>query len=142
MVGLGIGGFRNKSSKILILECLQSLIDVLCIHRLIQPRSSMEGPFHDHGNNYPFPVRTIKLTHRFVPIPQFLHDLDSRRLILRENAAELHKKPITDHTFSKLPDIRVCGGPRSKERDVVIDTISRFEGRHNSIWEALHEDIS
>src|SRR4030042_6704794 len=128
MVGFTVRNIGNKPSKILILECLQSLIDVLCIHSLIQPRSSVEGPFHDHGNDNTFPVRGIKLTHRLVPIPQFLHDLDSRCLILRKYPTELHEESVSDHSFPKLPDIWVCGGPRSKERHVVIHTISRYEG--------------
>src|SRR4030042_1339576 len=101
----------------------------------------MEGPFHNHGNDNTFPVRGIKLTHRLISTPQFLHCLDSRCLILREYPTELHKKSITNHTFPKSPEIWVSGCPCSKERNIIVVTIGSFKRSNNSIRKALHEDI-
>src|SRR3989304_6256428 len=101
----------------------------------------MEGPLHNHGNDNTFPVRGIKLCHRLIPRPQFLHYLDSRCLILREYPTELHEKSVSDHTFPKPPDIWVSGCPGSKERNIIVVTIGSFEGSNNCIRKALHEDI-
>src|SRR4030065_1225942 len=101
----------------------------------------MERSLHNHSDDNTFPVRGIKLCHRLIPIPQFLHDLDSRCLILREYPTEFHEKSVSHHPLPKSPEIGVSRCPGSKERNFIVVTIGSLEGSNNSIRKALHEDI-